>query len=163
MQHNSLRRRGASWKTRSGGFSTLEILISTILIGTLIAGGVYYANIGKKLSTVQQVSLKTAAVVRFPEAIAAVFAAKLSLENVTANDLITTGSVQAGAPTVWAVAAGDSAPTRNTITLQFTLATDAEATELQTYLDANTDTTMVKSATVSGDNNKVVLVMYELV
>ena len=149
----------ARWrKLRSRGFSTLEILIATVLIGTLVAGGIYYANIGQKVSAVELVSLKAAVVVRFPEAIATVYANKQTLASVSVNDLVTTGSVQANKPVTWVVSTDDE-PTKNTVSLIFTLTDSTEVSNLQTYLTENIDTTLVSTVTVDGND---VVVKYEI-
>ena len=149
---------------RNAGFSTLEILIATVLIGTLIAGGVYYANIGKKVNAVDLVSLKTATVVRFPEAITTIYSEQQTLAGVTAVNLVATGSVQADKPVTWAVSTDNDATTKNAISLVFTLEDDAQAMALQSYLASNKDTTLVSEATVgtSEGNANQVTVKYEI-
>lgn len=150
-------------KKHSAGFSVLEILIATVLIGTLIAGGVYYANIGQKVNAVDLVSLKTSTVVRFPEAVVTIYSEKQSLLDVDAGDLTATGSVQTDKPVVWAVASGDDAPTKNSISVIFTLTNDEQANNLSTYLNDNLDTTMVSDAEVgTGENSNRVTVKYEI-
>ena len=158
------KRRPGRRKDHRAGFSTLEILIATVLIGTLIAGGVYYANIGQKVSAVDLVSLKTATVVRFPEAIVTIYSERQSLLNTTAGDLAGTGSVQADKPVPWAVSDGTDATTRNSISLVFTLDTSDQASDLVSYLEDNKDTTLVSEAEAgTGDKNKQVTVKYEII
>lgn len=128
------------------------------MIGTLIAGGVYYANIGQKVSAVDLVSLKTALVIRFPEAIATIYSERQSLEDVTAAKLVTTGSVQENRPVDWAVST-ETPPEARTLELVFTLKTNDQAESLETYLDDNLDTTLVKEVEVT---DAQVTVVYEV-
>ena len=132
------------------------------MIGTLIAGGIYYANIGEKVKAVDLVSLKTAAVVRFPEALAIIYSGSQSLQAVTATDITSTGAVQADQPVVWAVATTPE-PKRKEIALVFTLEDDTQATAFQKYLDDNKETTLVNAATVgTGQDTDKVTVTYKI-
>ena len=128
----------------------------------MIAGGIYYANIGQKVSIVELVSAKTAAVVRFPEAIATVYTLKQTLVGATADELTATGSVQSNEPVTWVISS-ETAATQNSIAIVFTFNNETDAASLQTYLSDNIDTTLIKEVTVGeGEDNNQVTVEYEI-
>ncbi len=148
---------------RQRGFSVLEILIATVLISLLVASGLYYANVGDKAATVDIAASKAAIVVRFPEALMTVYAQKRSLEAVTASDLVSTGSVRAGSPVTWEVASGDDdKPTADTLSIKLTFDRDTQAEAVKSYLEDNTDTTMVDEVKGDADNDKVLTVKYSV-
>ena len=103
--------------------------------------------------------MKTSLVVRFPEAIVAIYAAKQTLKDVVAADLTATGSVQDESPVEWSVAGSPNEPTENAIHLVFTLDDADQAEALHTYLEDHAETTLVKTAS---RNEKVVTVQYEV-
>ena len=144
------------------GFSALEILIATVMISLLIASGIYYTNIGDKVSAVDITAAKAAAVVRFPEALMLLYSRQQTLAGVTAADLTGTGSVRAGAPFTWAVASAPNAPTQNRLSLDVTFKDSGTAAAMATYLNNSSDETMVDSAAVSNGNNKLLTVTYEV-
>ena len=127
------------------GFSTLEVLVATVMIATLVAGGIYYANIGEKINAVDLVSIKTSAVVRFPEAITTSYALRNTLADVTQENLSDTGSVREGKPIPWIVVAeGNDDP--SSVQLRFTLDTQGQADALNSYLSGNAQTTLVSES-----------------
>lgn len=145
---------------RQRGFSSLEILIATILIGLLVAGGVYYANIGDKVNAVNMASVQTAAVVRFPEAIMTIYSQTNNLAAVDKNDLIGTRSVIDNRPVVWSVPSGGADTATNTeISIRFVLADNNQAGNFLSYISAGVNTTMVKSAR-RVPNSSAVIVRY---
>ncbi len=127
------------------GFSTLEVLVATVMIATLVAGGIYYANIGEKINAVNLVSIKTSAVVRFPEAITTSYALRNTLANVTRTHLSDTGSVREDKPVPWAVVAeGNDDP--YSVQMRFTLDTQGQAEALNAYLNGNAQTTLISDS-----------------
>ncbi len=135
------------------GFSTLEVLVATVMISVLVAGGIYYANIGEKINAVELVSIKTSAVVRFPEAITTSYALRNTLANITKTQLSDTGSVREDKPVPWTVVTqGNDDPT--TVKLLFTLDTQGQAEALDTYLSGNAQTTLVKASEVQACSPK---------
>ncbi len=147
---------------RQRGFSVLEILIATVLISLLVASGLYYANVGDKAATVDIAASKAAIVVRFPEALMTVYAQKRTLEGISDEDLVSTGSVRAGSPVAWEVAGGDDAPTADTLSVKLTFDRDTQAEAIKSYLEDNTDTTMVEQVAADGDDDKVLTVKYSV-
>ena len=138
----------------------MEILIATVLIGLLVAGGVYYANIGDKVDSVNMVSAQTAAVVRFPEAIMTIYSQSNDLSSVTKGDLLRTRSVINNKPIAWSVLSGGSdTPTKTEISIKFSFAEKRQADSFLSYLNSHTDTTMIKSAK-SSDQGKSTSVRY---
>lgn len=145
-------------KKHQKGFSTLEVLVGTVLIGTLVAGGIYYANIGEKQERVEQTNLEVFSVVRMPEALLTAFLQNnRTLVSVTATNLTGTGSVRENQPVEWSV--GTTAAQR--ITINITLTDNDEATAFATLLNANSGNTMVDTVTVASES-AVAAVEYEL-
>lgn len=172
-QHQCLRNRrritelnssptAAKRRGKQRGFSSLEILIATILIGLLIAGGVYYANIGDKVDAVNMASIQTAAVVRFPEAIMTIYAQTNRLTSVSKNDLIGTHSVVNNKPLAWIVmATGAHRANKDEISIKFSFPNNTQTRGFLDYLNAHINTTMVKSA-ASADNGRAAIVRYSV-
>ena len=144
------------------GFSVLEILIATVLISLLIASGLYYANVGDKADIVDVTASKAAIAVRFPEALLSVYAKQQTFTGTTLDDLVKTGSVRAGSPVVWSIASGDDAPKDDTLKVRLTFDSDSEAGVLKTYLDNNKDAMMVSDITTDTEDEKTLVITYEI-
>lgn len=147
---------------RQRGFSVLEILIATVLISLLVASGLYYANVGDRAATVDIVASQAAIVVRFPEALMTMYAQKRTLEDVTAAELVGTGSVRDGSPVTWEVADGDDAPTADTLSVKMTFDEESQAAAIKSYLEDNIDTTMVDQVEVDEDDASILTVRYSI-
>lgn len=143
---------------RQRGFSSLEILIATILIGLLVAGGVYYANIGDKVNAVNMASVQTAAVVRFPEAIMTIYSQTNNLTATDKNDLIGTRSVINNRPVAWSVLnSGIDQATATEISIKFVFTDNDQASNFLSYINAGLNTTMVKAAKSADGGSSTVL------
>ncbi len=152
----------AGRKHRQRGFSVLEVLVATVMISLLVASGLYYANIGDKADAVDVAASKATIVVRFPEALMTVYALKQTLEDATAADLVSTGSVRSNSPVTWAVADGDDAPEASTLSINMTFDDSETASAMEDYLNGVTGTTLVSSAKVDTNNDAILKVTYEL-
>lgn len=166
-RHRSLQTRFSAGRRRHAasdqrGFSSLEILISTILIGLLVAGGIYYANIGDKVHAVNMASVQTNAVVRFPEAIMTIYTQTNDLRGTRKVDLLRTRSVVDNRPVNWLVpGSGSDGPIKDEISVKFIFTQAEQARSFLSYLNSHINTTMVKSA-VSADQGLAAMVRYSV-
>ena len=144
------------------GFSILEILIATVLISLLVASGLYYANVGDKAATVSIAAAKVALATRFPEALMTIYAQKQTLLSTTAADLVGTGSVRAGSPVAWTVAADSDAPTATGLSVNLTFSDESVAKTLESYLKDNMDSMLVSSAEIDNDSKEILKVTYSV-
>ena len=143
------------------GFSILEILIATVLISSLVASGLYYANVGDKSATAAITASKAAIAVRFPEAIMTIYALRQTLVGTTNAELVSTGSVQSNQPVTWGVAS-TPAPSANSLSISLTFDDSSTASSMRTYLTNNSDTMLVSTAAVDAGNGKILTVTYDL-
>ena len=144
------------------GFTILEILVATLLIGILITGGIYFIDVGEKREVVKMSSAKVSLVRNFPAAVAQVYQKKLTFIGVTANDLTSTKEVFAGSPATWAIGTAANAPTQERISIIFTLSSVGQATQLKDFLVTNLDRTLASAATQDSADMKRLIVTYSL-